>query len=129
MTSSTKWTVLSGSRSGALTGSDWGTSSVSVSGSDELELLWQGALSDEEELLLCATCLLFLLFCNSRFNCLFLFILFFRNFFRISMEPESGSSSCGFLDFVVLEQALVSQVVVMGDQGVIIRRRLFRCVT
>ena len=45
------------------------------------------------------------------------------------MEPESGSSSCGFLDFVVLEQALVSQVVVMGDTSgtkivVIIRRRL-----
>ena len=30
------------------------------------------------------------------------------------MEPESGSS-LDFLDFVVLEQALVSQVVVMGD--------------
>ena len=52
-----------------------------------------------------------------------------QEFFRISMEPESGSSSCGFLDFVVLERALVSKVVVMEDQGVIIRRGLFRCVT
>ena len=50
---------------------------MSVSGSDELELLGQGALSDEEEeeeeLLLCATSLLFLLFCFLLFCCLFLF--------------------------------------------------------